>query len=81
MPDSATFNHAARVLATVARDLPADAALRRYLYGAKRLGAGEKRAVSRAVRLFSVAAMARLESVVTKAARAVRGAAGALHSG
>ena len=49
MPDSATLNHAARILATVAPDMPADAALRRYLYGAKRLGAREKRAVSRAV--------------------------------
>jgi 16S rRNA (cytosine967-C5)-methyltransferase len=49
MPDSATLNHAARVLATVAPDMPADAALRRYLYGAKRLGPREKRAVSRAV--------------------------------
>lgn len=49
MPDSATLNHAARVLASIARDLPADAALRRYLYNAKRLGAREKRAVSRAV--------------------------------
>src|SRR5688572_23649796 len=49
MPDSATLNHAARVLATVAPDMPADAALRRYLYGAKRLGAREKRAISRAV--------------------------------
>jgi 16S rRNA (cytosine967-C5)-methyltransferase len=47
--DSATLNHAARVLATLAPDLPADAALRRYLYNAKRLGAREKRAVSRAV--------------------------------
>lgn len=49
MTDSATLNHAARVLATVARDLPADAALRRYLYHARRLGPREKRAVSRAV--------------------------------
>ena len=49
MPDSVTLNHAARVLATVAHDLPADAALRRYLYGAKRLGPREKRSVSRAV--------------------------------
>lgn len=49
MPDSVTLNHAARVLATVAPDLPADAALRRYLYAAKRLGPREKRAVSRAV--------------------------------
>jgi 16S rRNA (cytosine967-C5)-methyltransferase len=49
MPDSVTLNHAARVLATVAPDLPADAALRSYLYKAKRLGPREKRAVSRAV--------------------------------
>lgn len=49
MPDSATLNHAARVLATIASDLPADAALRRYLYGMKRLGPREKRAISRAV--------------------------------
>ena len=49
MPDSATLNHAARVLSSVAPDMPADAALRRYLYGAKRLGAREKRDVSRAV--------------------------------
>jgi 16S rRNA (cytosine967-C5)-methyltransferase len=49
MPDSATLNHAARILATVADDLPADAALRRYLYGARRLGPREKRAISRAV--------------------------------
>jgi 16S rRNA (cytosine967-C5)-methyltransferase len=49
MPDSATLNHAARVLSTIARDLPADAALRRYLYSAKRLGPREKRAISRAV--------------------------------
>lgn len=49
MPDSATLNHAALVLATVAPDLPADAALRRYLYTAKRLEGRNKRAVSRAV--------------------------------
>lgn len=49
MLDSATLNHAARVLGSIARDLPADAALRRYLFGAKRLGPREKRAVSRAV--------------------------------
>lgn len=49
MPDSATLNHAARVLASVAADLPADAALRRYLYLARRLGPREKRAISRAV--------------------------------
>lgn len=49
MFDSATFNHAARVLAEVAADLPADAALRRYVGLARRLGPREKRAVSRAV--------------------------------
>jgi 16S rRNA (cytosine967-C5)-methyltransferase len=49
MFDSATFNHAARVLAEVAADFPADAALRRYLGLARRLGPREKRAVSRAV--------------------------------
>jgi 16S rRNA (cytosine967-C5)-methyltransferase len=49
MPDSATLNHAARIIASVARDLPADLALRRYLYNVRRLGAREKRAVSRAV--------------------------------
>ena len=47
--DSSTLNHAARILATVTPELPADAALRRYLYGAKHLGAREKRQVSRAV--------------------------------
>lgn len=49
MFDSATFNHAARVLGEVASDFPADAALRRYLGLARRLGPREKRAVSRAV--------------------------------
>lgn len=49
MPESATLNHAARVLASIAADLPADAALRRYLYHARRLGPREKRAISRAV--------------------------------
>ncbi len=49
MADSATLNHAARVLSTIASDLPADAALRRYLYQAKRLGGREKRGISRAV--------------------------------
>lgn len=47
--ESAILNHAARVLATVAPSLPADAALRRYLYDARRLGPRDKRAVSRAV--------------------------------
>jgi 16S rRNA (cytosine967-C5)-methyltransferase len=49
MYDSATLNHASRVLASLAPDLPADAALRRYLYGARHLGAREKRAISGAV--------------------------------
>ena len=49
MPDSATLNHAARVLASVDRTRPADAALRQYLYHARRLGPREKRAISRAV--------------------------------
>jgi 16S rRNA (cytosine967-C5)-methyltransferase len=49
MPDSATLNHAARVLATIAPDLPADVALRRYLVDARKLGPREKRAISRAV--------------------------------
>lgn len=49
MSDSATLNHAARVLATVSASMPADLALRRYLTEAKRLRAGEKRAISRAV--------------------------------
>ncbi len=52
MFDPSTLSHAARVLATVAPDLPADAALRRYLYGARRLGPREKRAISRAVFTF-----------------------------
>lgn len=49
MFDSATYNHAARVLGEVAATFPADAALRRYLGLARRLGPREKRAVSRAV--------------------------------
>src|SRR5690606_39820173 len=44
MADSVTLNHAARIIATVAPDVPADAALRRYLYKAKRLGGPQKRA-------------------------------------
>jgi 16S rRNA (cytosine967-C5)-methyltransferase len=52
MPESATLNHAARVLGTIARDLPADAALRQYLYHAKHLGPREKREISRAVFAF-----------------------------
>src|SRR5690606_21685660 len=42
MADSVTLNHAARIIATVAPDVPADAALRRYLYKAKRLGGPQK---------------------------------------
>lgn len=49
MPDSAILNHAARVLGSVERDRPADAALRQYLYHARRLGPREKRAISGAV--------------------------------
>jgi 16S rRNA (cytosine967-C5)-methyltransferase len=48
-PDASALAHAARVVASVAPDLPADAALRRYLFNARRLGPREKRAVSRAV--------------------------------
>ncbi|MDR0352201.1 MAG: RsmB/NOP family class I SAM-dependent RNA methyltransferase, partial [Opitutaceae bacterium] len=43
-----TLNHTARVLGTLSRELPADAALRRYLADARRLGPAEKRAVSHA---------------------------------
>ena len=49
MFDSATYNNAARVLSTIAPDLPADAALRKYLGLSRRLGPREKRAISRAV--------------------------------
>lgn len=52
MLDSATLNNAARVLASVTPELPADAALRRYLGLARRLGPREKRAISRAVFTF-----------------------------
>ena len=52
MFDSAIFNHAARVLEEVHDDFPADAALRRYLGLARRLGPREKRAVSRAVFMY-----------------------------
>jgi 16S rRNA (cytosine967-C5)-methyltransferase len=48
-PDSATLNHAARVLLTVAPDLPADAALRRYFLHSRRVGPREKRQISHAV--------------------------------
>lgn len=49
MSDSATLNHAAWVLASVAPDLPADVALRKYFADTKRLRPEERRAVSRAV--------------------------------
>lgn len=50
MLDSATLNHAARVLDLGSReDLPADAALRRYFIEKKHLGPREKRAISRAI--------------------------------
>jgi 16S rRNA (cytosine967-C5)-methyltransferase len=49
MLDSATLNNAARVLATITPELRADAALRKYLGLARRLGPREKRAISRAV--------------------------------
>lgn len=50
MLDSATLNHAARVLDLGSReDLPADAALRRYFIEKKHLGPREKRALSRAI--------------------------------
>ena len=49
MPDSATLNHAARVLTTVSPELHADVALRRYTTTVRSLGGREKRAVSQAV--------------------------------
>lgn len=52
MFDSATFNNASRVIATISGELPADAALRRYLGLARRLRPGEKRAISRAVFIY-----------------------------
>ncbi|MBI5693555.1 MAG: RsmB/NOP family class I SAM-dependent RNA methyltransferase [Verrucomicrobia bacterium] len=51
-PEPSILHHAARVLATLTPELPADAALRRYLAGARRLRAGEKRAISRVVFMF-----------------------------
>jgi 16S rRNA (cytosine967-C5)-methyltransferase len=49
MSDSATLNHAARILAAITPDTPADQALRRYLSDARRLGGREKRSISQAV--------------------------------
>jgi len=48
--DSATLNHAARILAAIAReDRPADAALRHYFLETRHLGPRERRQISRAV--------------------------------
>lgn len=52
MVDSLTLNHASRVLNTISAELPADAALRRYLGTARRVGPREKRAISQAVFTF-----------------------------
>ena len=52
MFDSAILNHAARILGETAPDFPADAALRRYLGLARRLGPREKRAISRVVFIY-----------------------------
>ncbi len=52
MFESAILNHAARVLGETAPDFPADAALRRYLGLARRLGPREKRAISRVVFIY-----------------------------
>ncbi|HVU23917.1 MAG TPA: RsmB/NOP family class I SAM-dependent RNA methyltransferase [Opitutus sp.] len=49
MPESATLNHAARIVAAVAPDLPADAALRHYFLETRRLHPRERRAISRVV--------------------------------
>jgi 16S rRNA (cytosine967-C5)-methyltransferase len=49
MWNSAIPNHAARVIELAASGVPADAALRRYLDGSRRLGPVGSRAVSRAV--------------------------------
>ena len=48
MHESAILNHAARVLAGVTGDLPADAVLRRHLADSGRLGGRERRDISRA---------------------------------
>jgi 16S rRNA (cytosine967-C5)-methyltransferase len=49
MSDSATVNRAARVIAQVSPQLPADAALREELRGHRRISPAEQRAVVRAV--------------------------------
>jgi 16S rRNA (cytosine967-C5)-methyltransferase len=52
MLDSAILNHAARVLGGISPERRADEALRHYLADARRLGAREKRAISRAVFIY-----------------------------
>lgn len=47
--DQTTLNHAARILASVSAELPADAALRRYFYHHERLTPSSRRAISRSV--------------------------------
>ena len=49
MSDPSILSHAARVLATFSSELPADAALRRYLANSRRLGPRERRSISAAV--------------------------------
>jgi 16S rRNA (cytosine967-C5)-methyltransferase len=49
MSDSSPLNHAARIVAAVSSELPADAALRRYLGKSRKLGPRERRSVSAAV--------------------------------
>ena len=49
MPDSATLNHAARIVAAVTPELPADAALRHYFLENRRLHPRERRPISRVV--------------------------------
>ena len=52
MPDNTTLNHIARVLADVAPQMPADAALRRYFYGHKYMAPQLRRAVSQGVFVY-----------------------------
>ena len=49
MPDQSTFNHAAQILAGIADDPRADAALRSYFETRRYLGPREKRAISHAI--------------------------------
>ncbi|HEY3756677.1 MAG TPA: RsmB/NOP family class I SAM-dependent RNA methyltransferase [Opitutaceae bacterium] len=50
--DQLALNHAARVLGEITPELPADAALRRHFGVHRRLGARERRAVSRSVFVY-----------------------------